>query len=184
MQAHAYICTQSKPVWTNQYLMSCAQRLKQCNILTHEFEALTMHNGMSVSRLGRDQCLWTSLFRPGEESAEPSTGQIQHGLKQATSKIWLMYQKGWSQVFWQNRSTLQSIYESCLNQQPTNHGYCIAQRPRSSAFQGCRIIDHVQNLTDIQLKATANVEKGQGAQRTTDLLKTSPSANSPEAARA
>lgn len=48
-----------------------------------------MHNGVSVSRLGRDRCPWTSLFRAGveeEESAEPSTGQLQHGLKQATSK--------------------------------------------------------------------------------------------------
>lgn len=166
--------------------MSCAQRLKQCNVLTDEFEALTMHNGVSVSRLGRDRCPWTSLFRPGveKESAEPSTGQLQHRLKQATSKRWLMYWKGWSQVFWQNRSVLQSIYESCLNQQPTNHGYCIARGPRSSAFQGCRIIAHVRNLIDIRLKATANIAESQGAQRTADILQTSPSANSPEAARA
>lgn len=146
-----------------------------------------MHNGVSVSRLGRDRCPWTSLFRAGveeEESAEPSTGQLQHGLKQATSKRWLMYWKGWSQVFWWNRSVLQSIYESCLNQQPTNHGYCIAQGPRSSAFQGCRIIAHVWNLIDIWLKATAKVAESQGAQRTADILQTIPSANSPEDSRA
>lgn len=29
----------------------------------HEFETWTMHNGVSVSRVGRDQYVWTSLVR-------------------------------------------------------------------------------------------------------------------------
>lgn len=110
-------------------------------------ETWTMHNGVSASRVGREQCghpwlgPWHWKRREGKRWAFNKATLALAEADDEWDMINVLKKMKSSHLAQQNHPAI-SIYESCLSQQPTNHGYCIVWGPWCVAFQGGKMIAH------------------------------------------